>query len=193
MASTFVTEIVTLEGFQSITQLGKYGNYQLVALLPDEVIKDFVPEYLDCLKWAKSKLKNPKRCVTRPEFWEELEGALDGLHSVKFRWNEGQEPPIVDTVGKLIPSDTLIYSGSKVKLAFTLKPYILNDGVTIGVKPVLKGVMVVELKSGAGVDRGNATPEEVVAMFGNTAGFVADEPNVVPSPEAEEDELEDDF
>ena len=43
-----------------------------------------------------------------------------------------KRPPVVDTEGTLIRKSTPVYSGSKVKLGFTQKPYILRDGVTYG-------------------------------------------------------------
>jgi hypothetical protein len=46
----------------------------------------------------------------------------------------------------------LLYSGSKVKLAFRQKPYILRDGITYGTTLKLVGIQVVALNSSAGVD-----------------------------------------
>ena len=50
----------------------------------------------DSLKWAESKLKNPKRSVLKPEPWEEVS---DGKYVIKFSWNEEKRPAIVDTEG----------------------------------------------------------------------------------------------
>ena len=74
------------------------------------------------LKWAESKLKNPKRSTLKPTPWEEVS---DGKYLIKFSWNDEKRPPVVDTEGTPITNtDTPVYSGSKVKLGFTQKPYI---------------------------------------------------------------------
>ena len=56
------------------------------------------------------------------------------------------EPPIVDTDGVVISDiNTPVYSGSRVKLAFYQKPYILKDGVTYGTTLKLVAVQLVSL------------------------------------------------
>jgi hypothetical protein len=82
-----------------------------------------------------------------------------------------------------------MYAGSRVKLAFYQKPYILRDGVTYGTSLKLVGVQLVSLNNGAGVDTGDMSTEDVVAMFGTTEGFKASEPNITPTLT----ETEDDF
>jgi hypothetical protein len=84
-----------------------------------------------------------------------------------------------------------MYAGSRVKLAFYQKPYILRDGVTYGTSLKLVGVQLVSLNNGAGVDTGDMSTEDVVAMFGTTEGFKASEPNITPSKDAtlEEDDF----
>ena len=73
-----------------------------------------------------------------------------------------------------------MYEGSKVKLGFHQKPYILRDGVTYGTSLKLSGVQIVSIQSGAGVDTGDLDEDGVADLFGKTAGFKADEPNVIP-------------
>jgi hypothetical protein len=46
----------------------------------------------------------------------------------------------------------------------------------------------VSLNNGAGVDTGDMSTEDVVAMFGTTEGFKASEPNITPSKDVEEEE-----
>mgnify|MGYP001371160043 FL=1 len=83
---------------------------------------------------------------------------------------------------------TPVYSGSKVKVAFYQKPYILKDGVTYGTSLKLVGVQIVSLNSEAGVDTGDMNAEDVAALFGNTQGYKASDPNVVT--ESTEDEVD---
>ena len=82
-----------------------------------------------------------------------------------------------------------MYSGSRVKLAFYQKPYILKDGVTYGTSLKLVGVQLVSLNSGAGVDTGDMAAEDVAALFGKTEGFKAGDPSVTVIPE----DMSDDF
>ena len=134
------------------------------------------------LKWAESKLKNPKRSTLKPEPWEEV---ADGQYKVKFSYNDETKPPIVDTEGTPITDEsTPLYSGSKVKVAFYQKPYILKDGVTYGTTLKLVGVQVVSLSSSAGTDSGDLSSEEVAELFGNTKGY--SEANVVPADDGDE-------
>ena len=80
-----------------------------------------------------------------------------------------------------------MYSGSRVKLAFYQKPYILRDGVTYGTSLKLVGVQLVSLSASAGVDTGDMNADDVAALFGKTEGFKAGEPNVTPSIDTEDD------
>lgn len=182
--NTFVTpEPVVLEGYQAVLQPSKFG-YSLKAVVDQDMINKLEDDRTDTLKWAESKLKNPKRSVLKPEPWEEV---ADGKYTVKFSWNEDTKPPVVDTEGTAITDDrTPVYSGSKVKLAFYQKPYILKDGVTYGTSLKLVGVQVVTCNGQAGVDTGDMAPEDVAELFGKTQGFKANEPNVQVN-------IEDDF
>ena len=94
----------------------------------------------------------------------------------------------MDTEGTVITDEeTPLYSGSKVKLAFFQKPYILKDGVTYGTSLKLKAVQVVSLSSSAGVDTGDMDDVDVAALFGTTKGFKASEPNITPAPDTDDD------
>ena len=178
---------VTLEGYQAILKPSKFG-YSLKAVVGQEVVDALETERADCLKWAESKLKNPKRSTLRPEPWEEVE---DGKYIVKFSWAEDKKPPVVDTEGTPIQNeDTPVYEGSKVKLGFHQKPYILRDGVTYGTSLKLSGIQIVSIQSGAGVDTGDLDEDGVAELFGKTSGFKADDPNVSPdlAPSSVEDD-----
>ena len=175
---------VVLEGYQAVLKPSKFG-YSLSAIIDQSVVDALEPDRVDNLKWAESKLKNPKRSVLKPEPWEEV---ADGKYKVKFSYNDETKPPIVDTEGTPITDEsTPLYSGSKVKVAFYQKPYILKDGVTYGTTLKLVGVQVVSLSSSAGTDSGDLSSEEVAELFGNTNGYKTSEPNVTPSAEAEDD------
>jgi hypothetical protein len=179
--TTFVTpEPVVLEGYQAVLKPSKFG-YSLKAIVDQAMIDKLEDDRTDTLKWAESKLKNPRRSTLKPEPWEEV---ADGQYTVKFSWNEEARPPIVDTEGTAITDDrTPIFAGSKVKLAFYQKPYILKDNVTYGTSLKLVGVQVVTCNGQAGVDTGDMAPEDVAALFGKTQGFKANDPNVTVNEE----------
>ena len=181
-----VTDTITLEGFQAILEPGKFG-YSLSAIVDDKLIDTLETERTEVLKWAESKLKNPKRSTLKPEPWEEV---AKNKYKIKFSWNEENRPPVVDTEGTQITDEkTPLYSGSTVKLGFYQKPYILRDGVTYGSSLKLVGVQVVSVKGDAGVDTGDLDANEVAELFGKTAGFKTADPNVTPvTNDQEEDE-----
>jgi hypothetical protein len=175
---------VVLEGYQAVLRPSKFG-YSLSAIVDEKLIEVLEADRVETLKWAESKLKNPKRSTLKPEPWEEVS---EGQYKVKFSWNEDTRPPVVDTEGTPITDDsTPIYSGSKVKLAFRQKPYILKDGVTYGTSLKLVGIQVVTVNGSAGVDSGDLDQTEVAALFGQTSGYKASEPNI-QAPAAVEDE-----
>ena len=182
-----VTDTVTLEGFQAILEPGKFG-YSLSAVVDTKVINKLETERTEVLKWAESKLKNPKRSTLKPTPWEEV---ADGKYKLKFSWGEDKRPPVVDTEGTPVTNKkTPLYGGSTVKLGFYQKPYILRDGITYGSSLKLVGVQVVSVKSdSAGIDTGELGEDEVAELFGKTKGFKADS---LP-PDEEEKEEEDDF
>ena len=173
--NTHVTDVVTLEGFQAILEPGKFG-YSLSAVVGDELIDELETERSEVLKWAESKLKNPKRATLKPTPWEEV---AKGKHKIKFSWGEDKRPPVVDTEGTPVTdSKTPLYGGSTVKLGFYQKPYILRDGVTYGSSLKLVGVQVVSVNGQAGVDTGDLDANEVAELFGKTSGFKTSDPNV---------------
>ena len=167
---------VTLEGYQAVLKPSKFG-YSLSALIDQVLVDQLESDRTDTIKWAESKLKNPKRSTLKPEPWEEV---TEGSYKVKFSWNEETKPVIVDTEGTHITDENLpIYSGAKVKLAFYQKPYILRDGVTYGTSLKLVGVQLVSINSEAGVDSGDLSADDVANLFGKTKGYKASEPNVI--------------
>ena len=181
---------VVLEGFQAVMAPSKYG-YSLSAVVGDDVIDVLDEEREDILKWAESKLKNPKRSTLKPEPWEEV---AEGKYKIKFSWNEDNRPPVVDTEGTPVTDEkTPLYGGSTVKLGFYQKPYILRDGVTYGSSLKLVGVQVVSVKGEAGVDTGDLDAAEVAELFGTTSGFKTADPNVTPTPAINAEEEEEDF
>ena len=180
---------VTLEGYQAVLKPSKFG-YSLSAIVDETMVEELEVDRTDSIKWAESKLKNPKRSTLKPEPWEEV---AEGSYKVKFSWNEETKPPIVDTEGTVITDANLpIFSGSQVKIAFYQKPYILRDGVTYGTSLKLVGVQLVSINGGAGVDTGDMAADDVAALFGTTKGYKASEPNVTPTVEAEDTDTSDD-
>ena len=179
---------VTLDGFQAIVAPSKFG-YSLGAIVGDDLINSLDTERIEVLKWAESKLKNPKRSTLKPEPWEEV---AEGKYKIKFSWNEENRPPVVDTEGVPVTDvKTTLYGGSNVKLAFYQKPYILRDGVTYGSSLKLVGVQVVSVKGEAGVDTGDLDANQVAELFGRTSGFKTSDPNVTPTTDDATAEEED--
>ena len=155
---------VILEGYQAVLKPGKFG-YKLSALVDQATVDKLEDERTEVLKWAESKLKNPKRSTLKPEPWEEV---TEGKYQVKFSWNDESRPPIVDTEGTLITNeDTPLYGGSKVKLA---------------------GVQVIALNSSAGIDTGDMGETDIAELFGKTTGFKAGEPNITSNDETTTDD-----
>ncbi len=181
-------EPVILEGYQAVMKPSKFG-YSLATVIDQDYDDKLEEDRVETLKWCESKLKNPKRSVCKPEPWEEVS---EGKYKIKFSWNEETRPPVVDTEGTPITDEGIpIYSGSAVKVAFYQKPYILKDGVTYGTTLKCQGVQIVSLNSTAGVDTGDMNTTDVAALFGNTTGYKASEPNVTVTSESTEEE--DDF
>jgi hypothetical protein len=177
---------VVLEGYQAVLKPSKFG-YSLSALVDSDLVEKLEEDRVESLKWAETKLKNPKRSTLKPEPWEEV---AEGQYKIKFSWNEDSKPPVVDTEGTHITDESIpMYSGSRVKLAFYQKPYILKDGVTYGTSLKLVGVQLVALNNMAAVDTGDMAAEDVAALFGTTAGFKASEPNVTTTDST----IDDDF
>ena len=172
-----VTEEVKLEGFQAVLEPGKFG-YSLSAVVDNTLIDKLENERGEVLKWAESKLKNPKRATLKPTPWEEV---ADGKYKIKFSWGEDRKPPVVDSEGSPVTdAKTPLYGGSTVKLGFFQKPYILKDGVTYGSSLKLLGVQVVALNSEAGVNSDDLSTEQVAELIGETKGFKASEVSEAP-------------
>lgn len=184
----FVTDDpVMLEGFQAVLQPGKFG-YSLTAVVDANMVSHLEEDRAEVLKWCESKLKNPKRATLKPTPWEELE---ENRFKLKFSWKEDRRPPVVDAEGTPVMDEaTPLYSGSKVKLAFYQKPYILKDGVTYGTSLKLVGVQVVELGGSTAGGEAELSDAAVADLFGKTDGFKAD--SVVGLTNNDE-EVEDDF
>ena len=179
---------VVLEGYQAVMKPSQYG-YSLRAVVGKDLIDQLEEERVDCLKWAESKLKNPKRSSLKPEPWEEVS---DGKYIIKFSWNEEKKPPVVDTEGTPITdANTPVYAGSTVKLGFIQKPYLLRDGISYGTSLKLSGVQIVTVQGGAGVDTGDLDQAGVAELFGKTSGYKANEPNVeaAGTPSSVEDDF----
>ena len=179
-----VTDEIKLEGFQAILEAGKFG-YSLSAVVDDTLINELEAERADVLKWAESKLKNPKRATLKPTPWEEV---AEGKYKIKFSWGEDKRPPVVDTEGSPVTdTKTPLYGGSTVKLAYYQKPYILRDGVTYGSSLKLVGVQVVKLNTEAGVKEDDLSTEQVADLFGKSKGFkTTDAPPTVEQNDEED-------
>jgi hypothetical protein len=131
---------VVLEGYQAVMKASKFG-FSLKAIVDETMADKLDEDRVESLKWAESKLKNPKRSTLKPEPWEEV---AEGKYTVKFSWNEENKPPVVDTKGTPVTDENIpVYSGSQVKLAFYQKPYILRDGITYGTSLKLLGIQLV--------------------------------------------------
>ena len=185
---TIVTQKpVVLDGYQAVMKPSKFG-YSLATVFTDDLIEQLEEDRTEVLKWCESKLKNPKRATLKPEPWEEVS---DGKYKVKFSWNDETKPPVVDTEGTPVTdTNTPVYAGSKVKLAFYQKPYILKDGVTYGTSLKLQGIQIVTVNGSAGVDTGDLDEAQVAELFGKTNGFKSGDPNVTVKEEVID---EDDF
>ena len=185
--SPFVTpDPVMLDGFQAILAPGKFG-YSLTAVVDVDMVQRLEEDRTDVLKWCESKLKNPKRSTLKPTPWEELD---NGRFKVKFSWKEDKRPPVVDVEGTPVTDEaTPLYSGSRVKLAFYQKPYILKDGVTYGTSLKLVGVQVVELGGSTAGGEAELSESAVADLFGNTEGFKASEFTAASDTVEEEDDF----
>ena len=183
----FISGPVKLHGFQSILKPSKFG-YSLSALLPEDDVDLLESDRTEALKWATSKLKNPKRSVEKPTPWEPLDDA-PGYVRIKLSWNDERKPTIRDAENtEIIDTSLPIHSGSVVRLAFKQRPYVLKDGETYGTSLKLSAVQIIKLNSGAGYDSGELTTEDINNLFPPTKGFSVNDPNVViPVSTADDD------
>ena len=183
-------EPITLEGFQAILKPSQYG-YCLSTIFDPLMIEKLEKEREEGLKWAESKLKNKKRGVLKPEPWEEVD---ENKFMVKFKWKEEKKPIIVDTEGTPVTDAAIpLYSGSKVKIGFVQKPYVLKDNVTYGTTLKLTAVQIVSVKSEAGTDAGDITEEEAINLFGTSNGYKVSDPTVSVETTPCSVESDDDF
>jgi len=189
MANTiYVTQKpVVLDGYQAVMKPGKFG-YSLSAIVEDEsLIERLEQDREEALKWCESKLKNPKRATKKPEPWEEVE---KGKYQLKFYWKDNTRPSVVDSEGTPVTDEaTPLFGGAQVKLAFRHKPYVMESLATYGTSLKLVGIQIISLKTSAGVDTGDLDDTEVAAIFGQTQGYKSNDPNVTPTPEADDDEF----
>lgn len=179
----FVTkEPVQLEGYQAILKPSEYG-YTLSAIVDGSMIDRLEEDRVTSLKWAESKLTNPKRSSLKPEPWVEVG---EDRYKLKFTWKEDNRPPIVDSEGTPVTDDSLaVWSGSTVKLAFRQKAYVLKDGITFGTSVKLAAIQIVSLANQGGMDTGSMKEEDVIDLFGKTSGFVYEQPNVTANAAAD--------
>lgn len=188
MAIHKTSEPVFLDGFQAILKPSKHG-YSLKCVIEDENLIDALnEERAEILKGVEAKLKNPKRATRKPEPWEEV---AQNKWTLKFSWDENSRPTVVDAEGTLVTKDSLpVYSGSKVRVAFIQRGYVLKDGVTYGTSVKLSGIQIVSLNS-SGIP--SLTGGEAAELFGSVEGgfSVNDIPEESEDPETEEGEGED--
>ena len=186
----FVSGPVKLHGYQAVLKPSKFG-YSLSALLPEDDVPLLETDREESLKWATSKLQNPKRSVLKPEPWEELDEA-PGYVKVKFSWNEDNKPVVYDSDNSKIEDEGLpLYSDAVVRLVFKQKPYILKDGVTYGTSLKVSGVQVLALnKPGVGSDSGDLTEDDVANLFkvSQANGLDADELKASKEAAVQDDE-----
>ena len=62
---------VVLEGYQAVLKPSKFG-YSLAAIVDQSMADTLEDDRIESLKWAETKLKNPKRSTLKPEPWEEV-------------------------------------------------------------------------------------------------------------------------
>jgi hypothetical protein len=182
---------VLLDGFQAILKPSEFG-YTLTAILTNaELIETLEHEREEIITALKAKLKNPKRAVLKPEPWEEV---AEGQYKLKFGWDAKTKPTVVDSEGTLITDERIpIYSGSKVRLAFVQKGYILKDGITYGTSTKLSGIQVISIAANPSVPP--LSSEEAKDLFGvYEGGFSADDiPPADVDNDAEEEESTEDI
>jgi hypothetical protein len=186
----FLTGPVKLHGYQAVMRPSKYG-YSLSALLPEADVATLEEDRAETLKWAESKLKNPKRSVLKPEPWFDFDEE-PGYVKIKLSWNEETKPTVVDSEGVTIDDEGLpLFSDSVVRLIFKQKPYILRDEVTYGTSLKLSGVQVLSInRTGVGSDTGDLSEDDIANLFtvSDTHGLDAEERRAAKAAEVEEDE-----
>jgi hypothetical protein len=176
---------VRLEGYQAVFEPSKYGSCGLMCIVDQSIVDQLDSQRGELLDWCKSKVKNVRRSVMKPEPWEEVS---EGQYQLKFKWKPDQPVPIVDSEGTPITEAVPLFSGALVKVAFRQRPYTLPDD-SYGTTLKLQAIQVIKASGSAGVDSGDLDAAEAAAMFGQTKGFKVGEPNV----EVEDKEVDEDF
>ncbi|MCP9877332.1 hypothetical protein [Cyanobium sp. A2C-AMD] len=186
MANRYVFEAV-LEGYINVDKpAGKYNNCCFSFRLPAPILEQAEQDREELLKWASSKVDNPKRIVTNLPKWDE-----EGLVKYSYGGDTPRDPVIfVDTDGQVLDEAVRasIRKGTKVKLIVDQKPYTKP---ALGTTLKVLGAQVIELVSGVAADRGDLTEEDVLALFAGSAvsGFKQSSPSPRRAePEANGDE-----
>ena len=78
------TDNVTLEGFQAVLEPSKFG-YSLGAVVGNDVIEMLETERAEVLKWAESKLKNPKRSTRSQNLGKKYQRVSIKLNSLGMK------------------------------------------------------------------------------------------------------------
>lgn len=159
---------MVLKGYQSVlTPSKKYDNFTMSVLIEeDDLVESLEEEAAAIAATTKENTKNPKRAIIKPVTWLEEVDDQPGQWKLKFNWKKGQEPTITDTEGTVITNPKLpIYEGTVVRIAYHLRGYIQTDKLTVGVKPVLLGVRVLELPRADGFKPLKA--DEMSDLFGD--------------------------
>ncbi|MDA7437519.1 single-stranded DNA-binding protein [Synechococcus sp. AH-601-P06] len=169
MRREFITkEPVLLDGYQAVLKPSKFG-YSLSALIGEELVGGLTEDRKVALEWAEERLKDKRRSCLKPEPWEEVS---EGSYKIKFSWNEQTKPAIMDSSLEEITNQELpLFSGSKVKLMFYQRPYLLKDGITYGTSLKLLGVQVVSLSINLDAERKEPDFASVAKEFGVSEGF----------------------
>ena len=169
MRREFITkEPVLLDGYQAVLKPSKFG-YSLSAVVGEELASGLEEDRKLALEWAEEKLKDKRRSCLKPEFWAEVS---EGSYKIKFSWNEETKPAIMDSSLEEITNPELpLFSGSKVKLMFYQKPYILKDGITYGTSLKLLLVQVISLSINLDAERKEPDFASVAKKFGVCEGF----------------------
>ena len=82
---------VTLEGYQAVMKPSQYG-YSLRAVVGKDLIEKLEEERVECLKWAESKLKNPRRSslklsLGRRSPMENTSSSSHGVRTKDHQWS----------------------------------------------------------------------------------------------------------
>ena len=99
-------------------------------------------------------------------------------------------PKLFDSTGNPLPSDTAIWSGSKLIIAGKVMPYAMGSTKLVGVSLKCDGVQVIELVSGGGQTADSFGFGKVDGGFQSQASEAGFTPKAAPQ---DEDEDEDDF